>query len=266
MYIKQLWDQVPGVHETVPVLDCYIPENKTSDIAVVILPGGGYGNRAVHEGQGYAEFLNTHGISAFVCQYRVKPHSFPLPLLDARRAVRLVRHCSEEFGISKNKVYIMGSSAGGHLAALTSTYTDGIPFENQDAVDQESARPDGQILCYPVISLCDEAITHLGSAKNLLGENYPRGVEELSPDRIAEEGTPKAFIWHTFADGGVNVINSLEYAKRLRNINVPVEMHIYPYGRHGLGLAPQDPHVAQWSEQLLRWLRLNENMEKEGTQ
>ena len=266
MQTVQLWKEVPGMSQHVPVLDCYIPENKTSDIAVVILPGGGYSGRAPHEGLGYAEFLNAHGICAFVCQYRVKPHSFPLPLLDARRAIRYVRHHSEEFGINKKKVYLMGSSAGGHLTALTSTYTAPIEFENLDEIDEESGRPDGQILCYPVISLCDESITHLGSAKNLLGEAYPQGVEALSPERIAEEGTPKAFIWHTFADAGVNVINSLEYAKRLRTLNVPVEMHIYPYGRHGLGLAPQDPHVAQWSEQLLRWLQLNEDVEKEALQ
>lgn len=254
----QLWDKTPGMCEEIPVLDIYIPEKQTSDIAVVILPGGGYGGRAPHEGEGYAEFLNSHGIAAFVCQYRVAPHQFPLPLLDSRRAVRYVRYHSEKFGISKDKVYIMGSSAGGHLAALTSTYDKPIDFEGLDAIDGESGKPNGQILCYPVIKLLGKGLTHLGSGQNLLGDRHAELGEELSPDLIADAATPKAFIWHTFNDDCVNVINSLDYAKRLRQVQVPVEMHIYPDGPHGLGLAPAYPHVADWSEQLIRWLEFNE--------
>ena len=254
----QLWERTPGMCEKTPVLDIYIPEEKTSDIAVVILPGGGYGGLAAHEGKGYAEFLNSRGIAAFVCQYRVAPHRFPLPLLDARRAVRYVRYHSEEFGIHKEKVYIMGSSAGGHLAALTSTYYKPIEFEGVDEIDRESGKPDGQILCYPVIKLLGKGIAHLGSGKNLLGELQAEMGEELSPDLIAGETAPKAFIWHTFNDGCVTVINSLDYAKRLRQIEVPVEMHIYPDGPHGLGLAPGHPHVEDWSERLIQWLQYNE--------
>lgn len=261
MKTVQLWENTPGMCQEVPVLDCYLPEKKTSNIAVVIFPGGGYNQRAPHEGKGYAEFLCENGIAAFVCQYRVSPHRFPLPLLDARRAVRYVRYHSEEFGIDKSKVYVMGSSAGGNLAALVSTYWKPVDFEDLDVIDRESALPDGQILCYPVISLVDPEIAHMGSARNLLGEDFMQLGKQYSPDLIAEEGTPKAFIWHTFEDRGVNVINSLDYAKRLRQKQVPVEMHIYPHGRHGLGLAPSAPHVADWAERLLTWLRYNEQLE-----
>ncbi len=253
-----LWPQTPGHCEEIPVLDIYIPEHKTGDIAVVILPGGGYGFRSPHEGRGYAEFLNAHGIAAFVCQYRVSPHRFPLPLLDARRAVRYVRHFAADFGIDPEKVYLMGSSAGGHLTALTSTYREPIDYENLDEIDGESAVPNGQILCYPVIKLLGKGISHLGSGQNLLGDKQAELGEELSPDLIADGQTPKAFIWHTFNDGAVHVNNSLDYAKRLRQVNVPVEMHIYPDGPHGLGLAPAFPHVADWGNQLLRWLEFNE--------
>lgn len=257
----QLWEQTPGMCEEVPVLDIYIPENQTTDIAVVIMPGGGYGIRSAHEGQGYAEFLNQHGIAAFVCQYRVSPHRFPLPLLDARRAIRYVRYYSEKFGINKNKVYIMGSSAGGHLSAMTSTYREPIDFEGLDVIDQENPNPNGQILCYPVIKLLGKGVAHLGSGMNLLGDRQVEMGEELSPDLIADENTPKAFIWHTFNDSAVNVINSLDYAKRLRQMNVPVEMHIYPEGPHGLGLAPAYPHVADWAERLIAWLKFYEEKE-----
>lgn len=254
----QLWENTPGMCQEVPVLDIYLPEQRTTDLAVVIMPGGGYRIRAEHEGRGYAEFLNRHGITAFVCQYRVAPHQFPLPLLDSRRAIRYVRYHSEKFHINKNKVYIMGSSAGGHLAALTSTYDEPIAFEGQDDIDQECGKPNGQILCYPVIKLLGKGISHLGSGYQLLGDRQAELGEELSPDLIANEATPKAFIWHTFNDGSVNVINSLDYARRLRQMNVPVEMHIYPDGYHGLGLAENMPHVADWSQRLITWLKYND--------
>ena len=262
MFVKtvNLWENTPGMCEEVPVLDIYVPENKTSDTAVVILPGGAYRGRAPHEGQGYAEFLNEHGITAFVCQYRVSPHRFPLPLLDARRALRYVRYHSAEYGIHKKKVYLMGSSAGGHLAAMTSTYHLPIPeLEGLDELDKESGIPDGQILCYPVIALLGKGVAHLGSGKNLLGELQVEMGEELSPNLIADEKAPKAFIWHTFADAGVNVINSYEYAKRLRQMGVSTELHVYPDGRHGLGIAKDVPHTCNWTDELLGWIALNED-------
>lgn len=253
-----LWTDTPGMCQEVPILDIFIPENQTSDIAVVVLPGGGYVGRAQHEGHGYAEFLNRHGIAAFVCQYRVAPHRFPLPLLDARRAMRYVRHHSREYGIDPQKVYLMGSSAGGHLTALTSTYRGPLEFEGVDKIDRENYLPDGQILCYPVISFHDLDVTHVGSVQNLL-ENTDSAIRNaLSPDLIADRHTPKAFIWHTFDDAGVDVRNALNYAARLRQVNVPVEMHLYPHGPHGMGLAEQDPHVKDWSARLLAWLKYNE--------
>mgnify|MGYP001278402335 CR=1 FL=1 len=258
MVTELLWHTMPIQCDEVPVLDCYIPTHKTSDLAVIILPGGGYCARAPYEGAAYAEFLNEHGIAAFVCQYRVYPHQFPLPLIDARRAIRYVRYHAARFEISKKKIYIMGSSAGGHLAALASTYGASLPGERIDAVDQEAFRPNGQILCYPVIKLLGKNVAHLDSGKSLLGDRQAELGEELSPDLMADENTPKAFIWHTFDDEVVSVINSLDYARRLRQMHVDVEMHLYPNGCHGLGLAQNNPHVAQWTDSLLRWLRYND--------
>ena len=130
-----LWDKTASP-EMNTELDCYLPDTRTHRCAIVIFPGGGYWGRAEHEGQGYAAFLNAHGIAAFVCQYHVYPHQFPVQLLDARRAIRYVRNYAAQFGIDKDQVYVMGSSAGGHLAALVSTYYEPIPSENADAVDQ----------------------------------------------------------------------------------------------------------------------------------
>lgn len=261
-----LWENPQGMCEETPKITYYKPNAKKSDAAVVIFPGGGYEKRAAHEGEGYALFLAENGISSFVVDYRVSPHRFPLPLLDARRAVRFVRFYSDKFGIDKNKIAVMGSSAGGHLAATVSTYYDKIDFEGVDKIDEEDFVPDKQILCYPVIKLLGKGVAHLGSGKNLLGDEHAFMGEELSPDNIVSEFTPEAFIWHTFEDSAVNVINSLDYAKALKQKSIKAEVHIFPEGRHGLGLSEQKQdvsekeniqrkHVSEWPKLLLRWLR-----------
>lgn len=249
-----------------PVVKYYRPQQKLSDAAVVIFPGGGYEKRAAHEGEGYGEFLSQIGISAFVVEYRIKPHYFPLPLMDARRAVRLVRFNAEKFGIDKNKIAVMGSSAGGHLAALLCTCTQSLQGEITDDADREDCMPNRQILCYPVINLYNEAIAHTGSGNNLTGINRQEDTNlklrrQLSPDLLVTENTPPAFIWHTFDDATVNVRNSLEYAAALRDNRVETELHIFPNGRHGLGLTTNsdrvENHVAQWSGLLINWFKYN---------
>ena len=263
-YKEFLWQNTPGRCDEIPKMTFYKPEIKKSDMAIIIFPGGGYEFRAEHEGKGYAEFLVQNGYTAFVVDYRVAPHKFPLPLLDARRAVRTVRHFADKYGIDKNKITVMGSSAGGHLAALCSTYFAPIEFENVDNIDMENAIPNFQILCYPVISLLGRGITHFGSGKCLLGELLPEKGETLSPHLIVSDKTPPAFIWHTFADDVVNVKNSLLYAENLKNNNVKTELHIFPDGEHGLGLANGTDiigkHVSQWQQLLLNWLMYNDKI------
>lgn len=246
-----------------PAIHAFIPHNRASDCAIAILPGGAYYFRAEHEGKGYAEFFAKNGILSFVIDYRCYTSKFPIPLLDARRGVQFIRHHAKEFGIKSDKIALMGSSAGGHLAALTATYREELYLQEHqiDALDTTSYRPDAQILCYPVIKLFGKGIAHVGSGKNLLGEQYADLAEDLTPDLIATSDTPPAFIWHTFSDEAVNVINSLDYARRLREYKVPTELHIFPEGSHGLGLCKgQDPvslHNAQWTELLLNWLNFN---------
>ena len=256
MITYNLWEHIPGLCEEEPVLEYYPAENKKTDACFVILPGGGYGMRAGHEGQGYAEMLNELGLDAFVCEYRVHPHRFPLPLLDARRALRFVRSKAEEFGIDKNKIAIMGSSAGGHLAALTSTYREKIDFEGEDAVDEENFLPDATVLCYPVIWEVDESgITHEGSYRNLLGERFDELNASVNPAKLVCDTTPPAFLWHTSDDGAVNVCNSFRYGEALRNHNIPFEMHVFPCGPHGLGVAKDRENIHQWVKLLEMWLK-----------
>lgn len=244
-----LWPN--GEHST--TMTFYEAENKKTDAAVVIFPGGGYHFRAEHEGKGYAEYLAENGISSFVVDYRVFPDVFPLPLLDARRAVRFIRANAEKFGIDPHKIAVMGSSAGGHLAAMESTYTEKIDGEGIDETDSFDFIPDAQILCYPVILPIGNEFAHEGSYKNLLGEENLAFAPKLDPTANVTENTPKAFIWHTAEDASVNVINSYEYARQLRLNNVSVEMHIFPFGKHGLGIIRASAHVVRWAELLVEW-------------
>lgn len=249
----QMWDKVPGMCNETPVLEYFPAENKKTDATVVVFPGGGYTMRASHEGKGYAEYLNSIGMDAFVCEYRVSPHRFPLPLLDARRAVRYVRANAKKFNIDPDKVAVMGSSAGGHLAALVSTYNAPIDFEDTDEIDKLNPIPNASILCYAVIHKPDETkVTHFGSYLNLLGEGC-NDYDNYSPDMLVNDNTPPAFIWHTSDDNVVNVINSYLYATALRQHGIKHEMHVFPHGNHGLGLAENMPHVAQWAGLLENW-------------
>lgn len=254
-----LWGEVPALDGEVPVLEFYPADDKKTDATVVIFPGGGYSWRAPHEGEGYARWFNSIGMNAFVCEYRVAPYRFPVELLDARRAVRYVRYHAAEFGVDPDRIAVMGSSAGGHLAALVSTYTAPIDYENPaDPVDAVNPIPNASILCYPVIHLPDEQnVAHMGSYRNLLGEDRLSEAASVSPDLLVNETTPMAFLWHTSEDATVNVINSYLYAAALRRQGILHELHVFPTGRHGLGLAEALPHVAQWSGLLRNWLSEN---------
>lgn len=253
MTAYKLWENAPGLCCEEPILEYYPAENKKTDASVVIFPGGGYNHRAAHEGGEYALFLNSIGMDAFVCQYRVWPHQYPLPLLDARRAVRFVRSKAAEFGLDPEKVAVMGSSAGGHLSALVSNYKEPIEFEGIDEIDSISPIPNASILCYAVVHAPDEeGIGHAGCYLTLAGEETD--YEKLAPDLHVTENTPPAFIWHTANDSVVHVGNAYLYALALRKYHIPHELHTFAKGRHGLGLAKGWSYIEQWSTLLHHWL------------
>ncbi len=241
-------------------LFAYLPEKRNSDAGIVIFPGGGYTNLAEHEGEGYATVLAEWGITAFVVKYRVWPNTFPAPLEDARNAVRHVRSHAAEYGIDPQKVVAMGSSAGGHLAALLSTYTDALEGETDTFADY---RPNAQVLCYPVIcSPQSVGISHVGSYQYLLGTRDKDFCLAYDPALLVNEQTPPAFIWHTAEDAEVNVINSYTYATALRKCDIPTELHVFPHGWHGLGMRDDYPHVKQWVSLLKNWLVYMDFLEK----
>ena len=219
--------------------------------AVVVVPGGGYCMKADHEGAPIAEMLNQAGVYAYVLDYRVKPCHMLAPLADAKRAIRLVRSMGYE------KVAILGFSAGGHLTCTAATLYDAGDPDAADPLERLSSRPDAFIPCYAVVSF--GAFTHRGSRESLLGQENADNwelVRKFSNELHITPDTPEAFIWHTAADQAVPVENSLNLALALSAQGVPYEMHIFPQGRHGLGLAEEFEDVKQWVPLLQKWLVL----------
>lgn len=237
-----------------PYLETYLLETSSPAGALVIFPGGGYGQRAQHEGAPIAEFYNNKGLHAFVVQYRISPNRHPAPLADASRAIRIVRDNAERWNIKADKIAVCGFSAGGHLAGSTGVHFDLVKTEADELCGVVSARPDALILSYPVIS--STRFFHGGSFNNLLGEGYSDEMRDLMClDKQVSETTPPSFLWHTAADQAVPVENSLMFCNSLSKFDIPFELHVFPEGNHGLGLAPQHPEVAVWADLSAIWLK-----------
>lgn len=237
----------------IPTLDIYEPfGNVFRDCAVVILPGGGYGFLSGQEGEGFAGLFQLWGFHAFVCNYRLGTDGYrhPTMLTDASRAVRIVRSQAADRGYDPKKIVIIGSSAGGHLAATVLTQWIEADANASDPIDRESSRPDLGILCYPVITMGD--FTHKGSQENLLGVDAEQAaLEAMSAEKNVTAQTPQTFIWHTYEDGAVPVENAVHFASALRKAGVPFELHIYQDGGHGLGMKDGIP----WVNDCFNWLQ-----------
>ena len=257
----KLWsNQIPFYNNeaiTPNELTLYLLETDKPLPCVVIFPGGAYGGRAAHEGVDIARFFNTRGIHAAVVEYRVEPNRYPAPVADAQRAVRTIRANATAWGIAPNRIVTCGFSAGGHLAAAEMLLPDvySTSYEG-DAIDREDLRPNGAILCYPVISVSED-FGHVGSGKNLLGDRYEQEKENFHLEKYITEQTPPVFLWHTSNDGSVNVKNSLIFGECLRDCGVQFEMHIFPNGKHGLGLAKAHADICKWAELAVDWIQKN---------
>lgn len=244
--------ELPGA-ETPDNFTFYPAPAEEPQPCVVVLPGGGYHARAKHEGEPIAEFFRSNGYHAAVVDYRVAPNRFPAGLADAQRVIRVLRSRAGEWKINPEQIFVCGFSAGGHLAASTAFFQD--VYAKNDQIDEFSARPDGLILCYPVISFGAEW-GHVGSGKRLLGEErYEAEQEKFCLSGLVTGETPPTFLWHTADDATVPVRNSLEFAKALAAHGVPFELHVFPHGNHGLGLASAAEDVHEWTNLVLTWLR-----------
>jgi acetyl esterase/lipase len=242
---------------SVPTLSVFpAPERLRSGTAMVICPGGGYRRLAIDkEGRDIAAWLNRAGITAFVLKYRVPQFGHPAPLQDVLRAIRLVRRDAATWHVDPARIGVMGFSAGGHLAASAATLFDDPAGRTGAAIDAVSARPDFQILIYPVITMSGPA-AHGGSREYLLGKApAPALTEALSLQTRVTVATPPAFLVHGSNDASVPVENSVLYYLALRRAGVQSELHAYEHGPHGIATLPGNGPISDWPRRCEEWLQ-----------
>ena len=229
---------------------------------LLICPGGGYGFCSHREAEPIALHFLPEGMNVFILWYSVAPHRYPTQLREAAAAMELIYMNAEEWNCDTSKIAILGFSAGGHLAAHYSTAS---ACADVRAVFPESKAPNASILCYPVITAAP-AYTHGGTFENLLGHAPDEAeIERFSCDKLVTAETPTAFLWHTAADNAVPIMNCYLYASALAKFGVPAEVHVYPFGQHGLATADSETvdgmnanidHAANWLPAVKRWLKL----------
>ncbi len=223
--------------------------------ALLILPGGGYSFRSEKlDGLDPAEWFSARGIACYVLNYRVDPYRHPVPLQDAARALRWLRAHAEREQIDPRRVAVLGTSAGGHLAALLATEDGAGDPSSPDPVERESSKPDLLLMAQAVVSF--EQFVHEGSRRRLLGNSPPEGLAQaLSVDRRVGPGTPPTFIWTSKTDEFVDYRNSELFVQALRRHGIEHEYRLFPEGPHGRGLARVEQYTREWPELTLDWLR-----------
>jgi acetyl esterase/lipase len=246
--------------EDIPTLTIFEPQGgHQNGSAVVVLPGGAYAGLAANlEGRQVADWFTARGFRAFVLSYRLSSHGYllPVPLLDARRAVQLVRARARDYFIAPNRIVIIGFSAGGHLAALASTqFVPGNP-DAEDPIERVSSRPDYLVLGYPWIGAISRDTSNLTYCKLFDVMDRCEALRAAySPDLFVTKDTPPTFLFHTFDDGTVPVEQGLRFYEALVKAGVPSEAHIFATGPHGTGLGKADAALDQWPNLLEIWLR-----------
>jgi acetyl esterase/lipase len=244
---------------TDPTLSVFAPREPNGQ-ALLIVPGGGY-VRVVMDKEGFetAEWFQQRGITAFVLLHRLPGESWidgaNVPLQDAQRALRWIRASSANYGVDKNRIGVLGFSAGGHVAASLATGFDRRVYAAVDAVDEVPARPDFAVLMYPVISMHAD-IAHAGSRERLLGPEPGAGmVRRYSVEYQVTPATPPVFLLHAADDDAVDVDNALRMFDSLRRHSVQVDLHVYAEGGHGFGMRyAQGLPIADWPSLLAAWL------------
>ncbi len=260
-----LWDgDAPGAlgkgEADIPTLMVFRPHPGSGNgVAVIVAPGGAYRGLAANlEGRQVADWFAARGITAFVLKYRLgRNYLYPTPLLDARRAIRLVRARAKEFGVVPDRIGMMGFSAGGHLTAAAGAMFDAGRADSDDTVERVSSRPDFIILCYPWLNAMkpdQNGILSYCSALNVEPEKC-KSFEQYSPDSHVSAQTPPAFIYHTTDDELVPVEASVTFYRALLAAGVSAEMHLFANGKHGSGLGRGDAALDLWPSLLEAWLR-----------
>ena len=235
--------------EDIPMLYPVLPPKAAASVgAVIVFPGGGYTYLAAHEAFPIAEHFRSAGLAAFVLQYRLEPYGEAVSLLDAQRAVRLVRARAGEFGVDPSKIAVIGFSAGGHLAANLSTHADGGKLFTDDPVDRQSCRVQTALLIYPRLilgpvprdSIDDRALSHILRLDGL--------------HQAVDAQTPPTFMVVGYNDDKTPYEHCLAYAAKLHEAGVRFELHVLGTGGHGFGMRVRDPRLQVWPQLALNWL------------
>ena len=233
--------------------------------AVLVLPGGGYRLTTDRTAEPVAKTFFGAGFNAFVLRYSVKEEAANYaPLLDAAAAVKFIRDNADRYNIDKDKIILCGFSAGGHLAASLATLWKLDIVAQTLGCEGSYVKPNGMILCYPVIT-GDKAYIHKDSFRALTGKANPSEEEcaKFSVEQHVDSNTCPAFIWHTSNDEPVPVENALYMCRALSAAKVPFEFHVFPFGPHGVSLANAEvaendglviPYVARWFDFAVRWI------------
>jgi acetyl esterase/lipase len=240
-----------------PTLTVYGPAvDRPNGTAVIVCPGGGYVRLSMQrEGEQYAAWLGTLGITSFVLKYRMQEFGHPAPLRDVLRAVRIVRSQAARYHIRPDRIGVMGSSAGGHLAASAGTLFDNPLGRTGAPLDQVSARPDFLMLLYPVITMEDPA-AHAGSRRALLGPHPSAAdVRLMSVEKQVTSATPPTLLIHTQEDRTVPVENSILFYQALTRAHVPAEMYLFEHGSHGMGMRAGLGTASDWPQRAQAWLK-----------
>lgn len=235
--------------------------------AILICPGGGYGQVCDgHEGEAIAMAFSARGFRCFVLKYSVgEKAKFPTPLIEASLAMAHIKDNAEIYGIDPERVFVMGFSAGGHLAASLGTLWHKDWLNTHLAMPFGKNKPKGMVLCYPVLSYFEK--THKGTFRNALGEEpNAENTREISLDLQVDENTVPAFLWHTVDDATVPVENSLRMISALHRQGVYTEAHFYPHGTHGVATANSviygkdasklDPRIQNWVDLAADFMRM----------
>lgn len=253
-------DFPPGFFRNVeaPFLKVFLPA-RPNGRAILVTPGGAYMFVVgTHEGTATAQALADMGYVVFVLIYRLPGEGWSerwnTPLQDAQRAMRLIRARAAEFGVSQDRVSVLGYSAGGHLAASLGVGFDARLHTPRDAIDALDARPSAMGLIYPVITL-EPPLTNPQTALSLLGENPDAArIREWSPQNHVDGRTPPTFLVHALDDTAVPPENSLKMLEACRRSGVKVEAHLFQDGGHGFGLGQPGTPESRWPTLFQAWL------------
>lgn len=260
----KLWEGKIGDEAAPNTMTLFLQKTKKSLPLVLILPGGGYGHLSDREGEPIAKKFLAAGYHAGFLHYSLAPNRYPAPLLDVIRGLGHILQIAPKEAIDIDHIFVMGFSAGGHLAAMVANLYKEPWLWQEAGVDLSLLTLKGSILSYPVIS--SGPYRHDGSFRNLIGDQGEKSPlwSALSMETRVHEATPPTFIWHTASDGAVPVQNALDYAAALVTKKVPVELHVFPEGGHGLALCTQEtamgpehvvPSAAVWLDLCLAWLK-----------